>query len=920
MIIYSVSFIFSFIVVVTPLYDFIDNSSYDLFCSFFKRSIKENESLVLVDIDDNSMSKDFLPYSWPWPRFLHGDAVEVMADFGARAVIFDIEFMGKSSASVNYDQVNELKKNIQNNFQSIFEDFTQFTGSISKNKEMQRDLNPTWNAFNEKLTDYYFKIETNLNKATEDNDNYFGKRIRYAGNVFGTVSLDSKEKYFETTAEKEEFTKKMLEKFGYKKENLLKNKKSHPSILKETIAEFPEEKILSNFKGVGFTKIITDIDASTRSIPLFMEKDGFIFPQLSLKPFIDLFEIKENQIDLSNNNYVIFTNVKMENKLLDIKIPIFNNKMLINWPSAKFDEIFISNKNDVLNKKEAPQHFSYAYVLYYKYVALKQFEDKLNILLDFGENDLKNLFIEYGNFKEQKNALIEDAVLTYEIRKEIDSFYEVFLNKILQITDQSQIELRQKEIDLVIKQNKNNSQLVKQLEEIKINIENNLLVLRKSTENLISVRKILQNNLNNKICFVGLTATGTTDIGKNPFDKDFKNVGTHPSVMNTILQRDFIYLLSRWLILIFCVVFFSVIVYFLSSQKAIVIAFLGFFIVFVLILSNAIIFRLTNIYISPVIPFFYGMFSFVTMVVLEFIVSENDKRFIKGAFSRYLSPVVINELIKNPDKIELGGERRNCTAIFTDIESFSSFSEKFMEDPKGLVILLNEYLSAMSDIILNNGGTIDKYEGDAIIGFFGAPLDMKDHPIRACTSALQMKKIEDDLNKKFMEKNLIDKPLKTRIGLNTGDMFVGNMGTEKRLDYTMMGHSVNLAARLEGVNKQYETYILVSEYTHNEIKDDIICRKLDRVRVVNIKTPIRLYEPICVEDDLTPEILKFLEFFHDGLNAFERKDWKAAIDYFTQSKEIRGDKTSEIFIQRCNKFLVEPPPENWEGVYNLTVK
>ena len=164
----------------------------------------------------------------------------------------------------------------------------------------------------------------------------------------------------------------------------------------------------------------------------------------------------------------------------------------------------------------------------------------------------------------------------------------------------------------------------------------------------------------------------------------------------------------------FSILIFGSVVWALTRQKATIIASVGFLSTLIFVILLGLVFRIANIYISPVFPLFYGLTSFIVMVVLEFIVSEQDKSFIRNTFSRYLSPAVIQELIKDPDKVELGGERKNCTAMFTDIEGFSSLSEKFMEDPKGLVSLLNNYLSAMSDIVLENGGTIDKYEGDAL--------------------------------------------------------------------------------------------------------------------------------------------------------------------------------------------------------------
>ena len=279
----------------------------------------------------------------------------------------------------------------------------------------------------------------------------------------------------------------------------------------------------------------------------------------------------------------------------------------------------------------------------------------------------------------------------------------------------------------------------------------------------------------------------------------------------------------------------------------------------------------------------------------------------------------MNEVISSPDKLHLGGVKKYITALFTDIMGFSSVSEVL--DPTDLVKLLNEYLTEMSNIILSLKGTIDKYEGDAIISFFGAPLEFEDHAKRACLSAARMKRMEKILNSHFEREKLSPNPLYTRIGINTGEMVVGNMGTEKKMDYTIMGNAVNLAARLEGVNKKYGSWILISEQTYNEGCEGIVTRKLDSVRVVGIKTPVRLYEIIDEKDIAKPEIIEAMDIFHQALDVFENREWKKALDTFQQVKGILGeDGPSNLYIKRCKEYMVKPPSDNWDGVYNLTMK
>jgi adenylate cyclase len=304
---------------------------------------------------------------------------------------------------------------------------------------------------------------------------------------------------------------------------------------------------------------------------------------------------------------------------------------------------------------------------------------------------------------------------------------------------------------------------------------------------------------------------------------------------------------------------------------------------------------------------------------MAFASSEQEKTFIRRAFSTYLSADVVQEIITDPGKLQLGGSKRHMSAIFTDVKGFSTISEKL--DPEDLVRLLNDYLSCMSNVILDERGTIDKYEGDAIIAFFGAPLDLPDHALRSCASSIIMKRAEQELNLKYAANGLSPLPLLTRIGINTGSMVVGNMGTQQKMDYTIMGNAVNLAARLEGVNKQYGTWILASEDTIKEAGETIVSRRLDRVRVVGIDKPVRLCEVLETTDRAAPELLKMTKIFHEGLDIFENRDWTSAAALFESALNINPDDgPSELYRKRCAEYRAKPPEGDWDGVYNLSQK
>ena len=290
---------------------------------------------------------------------------------------------------------------------------------------------------------------------------------------------------------------------------------------------------------------------------------------------------------------------------------------------------------------------------------------------------------------------------------------------------------------------------------------------------------------------------------------------------------------------------------------------------------------------------------------------------LRKAFSTYLSEEVVEEIVSDPTKLQLGGTERHMTALFTDIKNFSGVAESLA--PEELVELLNYYLSTMSDVILEHKGTIDKYVGDAIISFFGAPLELSDHALRACNAAILMKRLEEELNSRLAKKGMPS--LITRIGINTGEMIVGNMGTQKKMNYTIISNAVNLASRLEGVNKQYGTQILTSEDTVKETGSTLLTRRLDRIRVVGINEPVRIYEILETSAEAPAASRELAGLFHSAHDLFEERDWKNADSAFQQVLKISpNDGPTRLYRARCKQYLQSPPPNNWDGVVNITEK
>jgi len=291
----------------------------------------------------------------------------------------------------------------------------------------------------------------------------------------------------------------------------------------------------------------------------------------------------------------------------------------------------------------------------------------------------------------------------------------------------------------------------------------------------------------------------------------------------------------------------------------------------------------------------------------------------RQAFSTYLSEDVVEEIVSDPARLQLGGVNRHMTALFSDIKGFTSIAEKLT--PGHLVDLLNYYLSTMSDIILEQKGTIDKYQGDSIVSFFGAPLELDDHALRACTAGIVMRRMEKEVNRYVLEKGISPSPLLTRIGINTGEMVVGNMGTQKKMNYTIISNAVNLASRLEGVNKQYGTWILASDSTIQETKGKLLTRRLDRVRVVGINEAVRIHEILEVKAEASDALFEQVYLFHKALDIYEERNWKDAETAFNQVLKVYpNDGPSQLYLKRCRKFQEYPPQADWDGTFSVTQK
>lgn len=403
----------------------------------------------------------------------------------------------------------------------------------------------------------------------------------------------------------------------------------------------------------------------------------------------------------------------------------------------------------------------------------------------------------------------------------------------------------------------------------------------------------------------GLTAPGLYDLRPTPIDGVFPGMEIHATALDNLLTNAFLrdapLLWGGLLTLGLAMVTGTLIRYSNRAWQALAVASL----ILPLPVFAAGLAYQTGWWLPVAVPGSAALLALGIGLLVNYAVEGKQRRFIKRAFNQYLHPTVIEQLVAHPERLRLGGERRELSIFFSDLQGFTSLAETL--DPETLTSFLNEYLTAMTDILLDSGGTIDKYEGDAIIAFWNAPLDQSDHAERAVRAALACQERLAELRPGF--KARIGSELYMRIGINTGPAVVGNLGSQRRFDYTMLGDAVNLAARLEGVNKEFGTYTLISEATQRQLGKNFALREIATVGVVGRKVAVRIFEPWSSDEPATE--------FNEALQLYYAGDFVDAAVRFSRLGE--SDRTAGIYAEQCLR-LAAAPPQVWDGVWRLVNK
>lgn len=419
-----------------------------------------------------------------------------------------------------------------------------------------------------------------------------------------------------------------------------------------------------------------------------------------------------------------------------------------------------------------------------------------------------------------------------------------------------------------------------------------------------------------KVVIIGVAAPGLYDLRPQPLASRYPGAEIHATVFQNILTNDYMRVLPLWQTLLYIVVLAVVVAVVLRGDWQLVALVVILLVAVAAVVGSGWWGVRMGVWLPLVAPLFAMLVVFAVTLAVNFLAEGRKKREIRATFQKYLAPSVVKELLKNPDAIMLGGAEQDITVLFSDLADFTSFSEGMT--PSELLALLNEYLTTCSGIIMREGGTIDKYIGDAIMSFWGAPLPMTDHALRACRAALRIQTALAPWNAERQTKNL--PLLLPRTGIHSGRAVVGNMGSAQRMNYTAMGDTVNLASRLEGLNKFFGSQILISGSTYAHVQGEFLCRHLGAVRVKGRNAAIELYDVRAELATATAvqqqEVVQFeaaLAHYKVGALADAKLGFEAVV-------AATGDTAAKRYLQWTNAASRMPLGSDWDGVLTFESK
>ncbi len=904
------------------------------------------DKVTLIAIDDESIKT---LGRWPWSRDKHATLIDTLTSLGAKNIIMDIEFLEESPATLPKEMVDDTLKEVKERLYRL--------QSLSNLPGMQH-TEPSGHP-SSSLLEETGAMEKTLEGMLKDYDKELSESIALSERTYlafhpvEPLPRQSSLRHFYPTLKKiiiqedaintEELAarlslnKKQLKELGeylpsLKKhilleqveEELRKNTDISPEELKQLVVwkdmdelqeayrkarlmqyvedrfgkeikvivpfsqiqpcpapylEVPISPLLEHSKEIGHVAILPDEeDGVVRSVPLLIQRNHKYFLHLALMAVGDY-------LGVGNGGLVFYPGKSLSlfsASGKEIKIPVNSSGQAL---------IDFAGRSGHLGWQDSFTIISYRLPLELSSTRrdLTLLQEALDQKYTRGSISRLRQTLSTATSPEEKDKL-EEQIITKE--KELEAFIKLSIEKTRALH--------------LVAEGEKKEQLAATLKEMK----QELFALTRLKEREKAPSSYLRERVEGKICLVGTLFTGGTDFYPTPYDPSSPNIILYCNLINMVLNESFIkYDKQKYNLPILAT---------LGTGTAVITMAVGSLrgggaLAGLIGLYLGISFSLLayfGIWLHAAGPLIAMITSYTAVTVYKQLTEERMRRQIKHLFEHYLHPTVVNELIKDPKKLRLGGERKELTVYFTDIQGFTPMAESMR--PEELEKLLNAYLSTITDIILQYGGTVDKFEGDAIMAFFGAPVDQKDHAIRACKAALESLKALEQLKSQFIKSGW--PPIRARTGINTGTVVVGNMGTKTRFDYTVIGDSVNLAARLETANKALQSSILIGPETFEQVKSEVLCLYLGLIHVKGKTRAIEVYEPIATMQEATPKEVEMGRLMYAGIKYYQNGNWKLASEYFSRVLEIRPNYgPASVYSKKCHENMERPPRPDWTG-------
>ena len=951
---------------IVDFYKSLDSRLYDLMLRI-RPGVEESPEILLLEVDDPTYNE---VYKYPLPREIFADGLILMKEFEPGWTMLDIEFIDESSQAVDQDY---LGPGVAADIEQTIDDITArqrelveniLSGRISRTQaaSMLEDLEiENWEAANTLYDDF--------GQVVFSPDEHLGDAVAYTGDITVTVNMtddrdiaDPNSEVGQKKAEARDYARSFLTVTDY-----LNVKDDH--LIGEAAEILPSiMPVLGEAAWAGFPRMHIDPDGVRRRIDILFKQDGEYYTHMGFGTWW----VRQGMPEMTLDGHKLLVG--------DYSIPLDSEgKMLINWPKRLFDGTPLNRKAAAEYDASDPKHRLSFFFLYY--------HDQLMNLLDGYITELESYGVYsdlYGNtaqplsaFKADLDSMRSSMLQSGDGSRAGD--YGRYRNQYLAEagtffnSDAEEQVLR--ELESLLSEEGLPDEDFSFYSEAYQQIPGLFSECRLLADDLVYYREYLRDRIAGATVVVGYTGTSTSDYGANPFERKYMNMGIYGAVYNSLLQGEFISEIPLWMIslITLAAALVTALLSNLSRKHSNLNTTMGAVFVLMALAAAGAVFVFTDNYIH-LLPLILALLTtYIASVVQGFMLESRNKAQIQSAFSQVISPDLVREIQENPELLQKRGENREITAMFTDIEAFSTISEH-LGSPERIIELLERYLTPMSDIILEEGGTIDKYEGDAIIAFWNAPVLREDHVHRACRAAMRMVEKEQEIFRELQEDGIWSEELMeklrararktdihsphdrlfTRIGINTGLNNVGFIGTaprgkyDGRKDYTALGDGMNLAARLEGVNKQYGTQVLISGATEEVIHNHFITRRLDRIRVIGKEDVIPLYELSYFKkfpehyypeehdqyrnyysnldqspyhNTFTPEERQCFNYYRDAQNLFQEKDWNGAMELFDKILEIMPDDgPTRTFRNRCEGYIKKAPPKSWDGVYRMEFK